>query len=170
MSSKLSLAPVRRNDDGAEASSPGISIEDAAYHTGHDFPGGVPALALRMGINANTLQCKLDPNIATHKLSLREAQDMMSFAGDDRILHALAAARGHVALALGAVSTGQTIGDVMRTVKEFGELLQAVNAAVADERVTLNEMRECERQFAEVMAAGNALMGTLREMMPRAPE
>ncbi|MGA0571696.1 phage regulatory CII family protein [Variovorax sp. VNK109] len=147
----------------------GISLEDAAYHTGHDFPGGVPALAQRMAMSPNTLQHKLDPRNTTHKLSLREAQEMQAITQDFRVLHAMAASNGFIALSLGHTASGTTISEVLAMVKEFGDVLTAVNAALEDGKVSLNEMRECERQSAELFAAVNSMLRTVRSLMPRQP-
>lgn len=46
-------------------------VSDAAYLIAHKHPGGVRVLAERMGVSANTLQNKLNPNNTTHHLTLR---------------------------------------------------------------------------------------------------
>lgn len=50
----------------------GIDVRDAAYHTAHQFPGGVPAMAQRLGVNENTLAHKVSLRKDTHHLSLVE--------------------------------------------------------------------------------------------------
>lgn len=69
---------------------------DAAYLTGHHYPGGVPALASRMGMDARVLSLRLNPNDAAHALSLDEAVVLMTLTGDHRILHAMANELGYV--------------------------------------------------------------------------
>jgi hypothetical protein len=65
-----------------------MNTKDAAYLTAHHYPGGIPALAVRMGMAARELSRKLNPN--TGSLSLDEATALMAFSGDHRILHAMA--------------------------------------------------------------------------------
>lgn len=72
-----------------------MNTKDAAYLTGHNHPGGVPALAARMGMDARELIRKLNPN-AIHGISLDEAEVLMALSGDHRILHAMAAGLGYV--------------------------------------------------------------------------
>lgn len=72
-----------------------MNTKDAAYMTGHEYPGGVPALAVRMGIDARELSRKLNPG-AAHGISLDEAEVLMALSGDHRILHAMAAELGYV--------------------------------------------------------------------------
>ena len=42
-------------DEAVPDTQGGMSVEDAIYHTVHSYPGGVTALAARMGVSPNTL-------------------------------------------------------------------------------------------------------------------
>lgn len=147
----------------------GLDVLDAAYHTAHDYPGGVPALAQRMAMSPNTLAHKVGLNCNTHHLSLREAQTMMDVTGDVRVLHALAGALGYTCISLHTGGSATTLETVMQMAKEFGDVLGSVNSAVADGRVSHNEMQECERQAAQLIAALNGVLVTVRGMMPKQP-
>lgn len=70
-----------------------MNARDAAYLTGHHYSGGVPALAVRMGMDAHALSRKLNPNTCT--LSLDDAVVMMVLSGDHRILYAMANELGY---------------------------------------------------------------------------
>jgi hypothetical protein len=148
---------------------PGLDVADAAYHTAHSFPGGVPALAQRMAMSQNTLAHKVSINNETHHLTLREAVAMQELSGDVRILHAMAGALGYTCVSLNVDGTHSTLEQVMHMAKEFGEVLGSVNSAVADGTVTPNEMQDCERQAAELTAALNGVLATVRSMMPKGP-
>lgn len=71
-----------------------MNTRDAAFLTGHHYPGGVPALAARMGMDARELSPKLNPN--TGNIGLDEAVVMMALSGDHRILHAMAGELGYL--------------------------------------------------------------------------
>lgn len=58
-----------------------MNTKDAAYLTVHNYLGGVPALAARMGTDANELCRKLNPGSA-HGISLDEAEVTMALSGD----------------------------------------------------------------------------------------
>ena len=148
----------------------GLDVMDAVYHTAHSYPGGVPALAQRMAVSENTLAHKVSINNTTHHLTLREAVTMQEMTGDARILQAMAGALGYVCVSLRSIQCGTTLEQVMHMAKEFGEVLASVNDAVADGRVTPNEMQDCERQAAELTASLNAVLGKVRSMMRAAPE
>jgi len=70
-----------------------MNTKDAAYLTGHHYPGGIPALAVRMGMDARELSRKLNPN--TGSLGLDEAIVLMVMSGDHRILYAMAGELGY---------------------------------------------------------------------------
>lgn len=148
----------------------GLDVMDAAYHLAHGYPGGVPALAQRMGKSPNVLNSKVSLNAdKTHHLTLREAVAMQEISGDARILQAMAGALGYACVSLHTDADHTTMEQVMHLAKEFGEVLVSVNTAVADGRVTPNEMQDCERQAAELCAALTGVLGVVRSMMPKTP-
>ena len=163
-----SIAAFNGNVDQAAATY-GLDVRDAAYHTAHSFPGGVPALAQRMGMSQNTLAHKVSLHNETHHLTLREAVTMQEVSQDKRIAQAMCAALGGVFIDLAADGKHTTMEQVMHMAKEFGDVLGSINGAVADGEVTPNEMQDCERQAAELMAALNAVLTQVRSMMPKAP-
>jgi hypothetical protein len=152
------------------AATVGMDVHDAAYHLAHAYPGGVPALAQRMGMSANTLQHKVSLTNSTHHLTLRECVAMQDISGDKRVVQAMCGALGGVFLDMGYDTRNTTMEQVMHMAKEFGDVLAAVNDAVADGRVTHNEMQDCERQAAELQAALNGVLSVVRSLMPKAPE
>ena len=172
MYASMQINRARRNGERRDriAIPLGMDPLDAAYHTAHDYPGGVPAVAQRMGVSANTLQHKVSLTNDTHHLTLRESVAMQEVTGDARILHAMAGALGYACVSLHNDGSLGTLEQVMHMAKEFGEVLGSVNNAVVDGVVTNNEMRDCERQAAELMAALNSVLATVRSMMPRAPQ
>lgn len=70
-----------------------MNTRDAAYLTGHHYPGGVAALAARMGTDTRELSRKLNPSAGN--LGLDEAIVLMVMSGDHRILHAMAEELGY---------------------------------------------------------------------------
>lgn len=145
----------------------GLDVMDAVYHTAHDFPGGVPALAQRMVMSHNTLAHKVSLTTTTHHLSLREAVTLQAVSGDVRILHAMADALGYRCINLQANHEVTTLSQVMAMVKDFGDMLGVVTDAVQDGTVSPNEMQDCERRAAELLAAVGATLAAVRAMMPK---
>lgn len=127
---------------------------DAAYHVAHDYPGGAYALAARMGKNPTSLCHELTAT-GSAKLGLLDAVKMSHLTGDFRILYAFAEACGHMAVPLPDVERVPD-KDVMRALAEssrdFADLCREVCDAMADGRVSDNELRRVEVARAALMA------------------
>ena len=138
---------------------------DAFYHLVHDYPGGAPALALRLGMNKFTLEKKADPDCATHRPAFDEVVKAEKLANDHRPLIAHAEALGYRCVKMGIgenVQLPDLLRDVLRFNKETGEALEAVHRALEDGRITENEIGEFEKQVADIMPASLALVERMR--------
>ena len=149
-------------------------VHDAAYHLAYATPGGVQALAARMGTNPNTLKHKLNPNNDTHHLTLREAMAMQVLSGRADILHAMAEELDHTCIpavpgdpdadpSVALVELTTAMADFMRAVSEpmrFGD-------AARGGAVSRNEMRRAEHMAqAAIDAVGQSLMALRARMRP----
>lgn len=137
-----------------------MNIQDAAYHTVHDYPGGASALAPRLGKSSTTLCHEVRPPVGSvAKLGLIDAQRMMAMSGDHRILHAMAAELGHFVVPLPALADSAGSADELaHLAREFGDVVGAVATAMADGKVTDNELKGLERQWGELVAAGQHML------------
>lgn len=72
-----------------------MNATDAALAVGLDYPGGIAALASRMGIPAGLLRKKLSPSHRDEHLTIEEAVHIQVLAGDHRILFAVAVELGY---------------------------------------------------------------------------
>lgn len=139
------------------------AVLDAAHHLVQAYPGGAEALGPRMGKNATTLRHEVN-RTGQAKLGLADAVSMSVLAPDLRILNAFAAECGCVVLPAPAALAGggAAMHRVAALAKEFGELVGEVTQAMADGRITANELAAIERNWAELQSAGQALVGHLR--------
>lgn len=62
-----------------------MSIKDVVYRVVHSYPGGVAAMAARMGKNPNTLQSKINPNLDTHHTTAEELEQIQMFSNSPEI-------------------------------------------------------------------------------------
>ena len=119
-----------------------MNIEDAAYHTVHDYPGGASALAPRMGMkSAAVLNSKVNPNTETHHLTLSEASKLMDITNDYRILQELNAKHGKIAIELPEIQDANgNVGCLMDLVlcigTSKGKLFSKFREVMADGRIT----------------------------------
>lgn len=151
----------------------GQDVLDAAYHLAHGYPGGISALALRMGVSDNTLTHKVNPNNTTHHLGLREAVAMQALTGNAAILHAMADALGYTcARATPDQSEGDPLDTTMRLQWAHADLVRATADAVraGDGRVTSNQLRRAEHDAQELIACVGHTLAMLRARMRARPE
>ncbi len=73
-----------------------MNVIDAALAVGLNYPGGVAALAPRIGLSIAALRAKLNPNDRREDITLAEAVSMQLLSGYHRVLFAMAAELGYV--------------------------------------------------------------------------
>lgn len=153
----------------------GQDIADTAYHLAHAYPGGVPALALRMGVSASTLKHKLNPANTTHHLTLRESMALQTLTGSAAILHAMAEELGYTCT---LAMTDTADGDPLRSVVELSSAVADFMRAVSDpldrgnaapDSISKNEMRRAQAMAEEAIAAINHTLAMLRARLRQPP-
>lgn len=141
------------------------SVLDAAYLTAHDYPGGIAALAVRIGAkNASVLSHKLNPNNQDNHLTVSDLMVIMVMTGDHRALHAACLSLGYMALPLPESTDDATADSITDTVKEFSEFLQSVTAALADKKITKTELRTVRKELSDLVSASSRLESILASM------
>lgn len=160
--------PGYGDESAADDTGTGMDVLDAAYLTAQRFPGGVPALAQRMGVSANTLQHKLNPNNDRHILGLQEALIIQTITGNASVLHAMASALGYTAQ---RAVPDQSGGDPLQAFWRFQQELGDFSAAAAEQlkpgaQVSRNAQRRLEYHANEVIAAINHLVATASALVP----
>ena len=164
------ISPSESNKYGneyAQIATSGLDVLDAAYHTAHSYPGGIPALAVRMMMSPNTLAHKVDPSKKTHLLGLKESIAIQAISRDKSILHSMASALGCLCIDMSSCDDKTVLQEVSEMVKDFGKTIMDMQEAVTDGSVTANEMHKCEADAFELMAAINGALGSIRSMMPK---
>jgi hypothetical protein len=144
-----------------------MNILDAAFHTAHDFPGGVPALALRMGASANVLNKKVNPAQDAHHLRFDEAVKIGQITQDFRILEAHALSLNTVVVRL---PDNLDHGDMalldgfMDIVTELGQFTAAFQSAYRDGNLTCEEINGLVREAADVQSRLAGFVLRLKDM------
>ena len=136
-------------------------LDIAIHQTAHDAPGGLDALARKMGLGAQVLRNKVCPTTDTHKLSLREALSMMDATNDDRILSVLADLRGYVLERKALPDAASIVQAVLSADAEHGDVSRAIHDALADGKLTEPEKAAISRQIREAQQTLDALNSTV---------
>lgn len=143
-----------------------MQLLDAAYHTVHDYPGGAPSLAPRLGKSPHTLNHEVTGS-GSAKLGLADAAKICNLTGDYRVLHAFAEACGHLCVPLPTLEQ-QVSGDVLMHLAasstDFAELCSEVCRSAADGRISDNELESVELARAELLAQLARLGESIRQL------
>ncbi len=129
-----------------------MNVQDAAYRTVHDYPGGSESLAPRLGMSAAVLRGKVNPNNDRNILSLHEASQIMGVSDDFQMLHALAATHGFGLHALESGDTADITTALLGASVAKGDLAGVISRALQDNLITQNELAEIGRACAALQA------------------
>lgn len=151
-----------------------INQHDVLYSVARAYPGGIEALAPRMGVTAPVLRNKLRPGIDTHYMSFEQVSLLLELVDEARVPNAKLPIRafcwrhGMVALdvtRIKAEPTGDTdlnraYGNVLN---ELGDISKKFGEALADGRVSHAEVDALELEFEQLVAAAMSFREMLHE-------
>lgn len=142
---------------------------DAISRACRHYPGGIPAIATRLGKSTSTLEKELRcaPGF---KLGAEDALAISAMCADLGTPHALDYANAVAEVVRAelnliphlADADADTVKDVSDVMRECADVVQAVVGADADRVVTANELREAESQASELIAAVQTTLSHLR--------
>lgn len=126
---------------------------DALYLTAHEYPGGVEALARRMGRSPAALRQALLRRYTTHKVQFEDFIRILDLTGDLRALHALCGRHGGIFLPVDTSGdTGDLVALLLEKDRRSGDLAAEVHAAIEDRRVSFNELCRVQSAIARLQA------------------
>lgn len=146
-----------------------INPHDALYIAARAYPGGVEALALRMGMASHVLYKKLRPAVDTHHVNYEEVSEIIEHletAGKqemaDLALQAFNWRHGRVTVRLpeASANAGELFAQVLQIMNAEGRLANEINKALANDDEI--DQRELEGIEFELQQSIEALVG-LRE-------
>jgi hypothetical protein len=141
-----------------------MDIIVAAQNVAEDYKGGARQLAIDIGKSPSTFDHQLHER-AQSQLGLRTAVKMTRRTGDLRILNVFAAEAGCMVIPLPqslAVDGNPAMQDLGQLAKEFSDVVKEVCATCNDDDVTANELQRVEREWGEVIVAGQKVLAALR--------
>jgi hypothetical protein len=119
-----------------------MNYKDAFHKTVHSAPGGVEALAVRMGYTTGLLRNKANPNSTTNVLTMDDASRVMEMTGDYAVLYALAEQHGFVLTRLDEQpSTDMAVLENVTSIwQRLGDVATEVHRTLEDGRVETHEV------------------------------
>lgn len=144
-----------------------MNPKDAFHQTVHGYPGGVEALAVRIGMTAAVLRNKANPNHGYNKPSLDDVDQVMGITGDHRVLHALAGNHGYVCVRMedDVAPSDMAVLEIMtKCWSTNGDFGAAVNRALEDGRITQREIEQIRDAVIRMDQAAHQLVARLEGM------
>lgn len=143
------------------------SQHDCLYTAARSYPGGIEALAQRLGMSASVLYKKLSPGVSSHYPSFEEATVIMDLCNSVHVPDALSALEAQ-AFRLGKICIDIPTTDggdidveeiqrlVFKAVAQLGDAVAASTDALVDGHLTEQEMRTIEPKLRALVqtAAG----------------
>lgn len=139
-----------------------INQHDARYNLARAYPGGIEALAARMQMSSPVMRNKLAPGIHSHHINDEEDSLIIEYSVEARVpdpYRALIAKNfrhGLIAFPMPSIDhmSDQDLTQLLcRVMKEVGEVMASASAALADGRITSQELDDLEKEIQEAMAA-----------------
>jgi len=137
-----------------------MNQHDALYKIARAYPGGLEALASKMGVSVNVLRNKLAPGIESHYPSFEELSVIVEHCHEAGVkdahlpLHALLSRHGMAAFAIpepDQVSKDDLSQTVCRVMSRVGDVAEAVSTALLDGVITDAEADLIEREFQSAL-------------------
>lgn len=134
---------------------------DAIHHAAQHAPGGIAALAVRIGKSVHTLRHELR-GAPGHKLGLMDAVLMAQMLGSHRLAVAVADEAGGMFVPLAFDASGEPIADIADAMRELSELAGALGESYRDGKISANELASIEAQASDVMAVVHRIVAAAK--------
>lgn len=149
-----------------------MNILDATRLQVRSYPGGLDAIAPRLNKAPSTLEKEMI-GASGYKLGAQDAADISSFCAQlqtaDALLYPTAVcALSHVILfplpVLPSLPVSECMLAVARASNEAHELITEACAALADNKVSDNELKKVDRAIAELVASAQTMRRAFAEL------
>ncbi len=151
---------------------------DALYRACQGYPGGIEALAARLGRSPATMYNKLRHQVDTHRVGYdKELSELLFCLAEAKVegwadtIHAFAWRHGHVAVPVPALATSsdEQAALICRVVKETADAVGAFGTALEnDHQIDSKEFEVIDRETEEAIAALVALRNRAKAMRDEA--
>lgn len=145
-----------------------MDLFDIIHEEAHSYPGGVEALARRMGKNPGTLRKKLLPNEDSHDLTVKELRQIVAFRNTDRVAQGFAADRGLMCVSMPdfeALSDKEILDLFLDLQAQQGEWANEIRKAMQNGEIDWDELAKIRKEYNEFITAAAEVMNRLQSFM-----
>lgn len=149
--------------------------DGALYNLARQYPGGLPAMALRLGREVSTFKKQVSPSVFSHHISAADFSRVVELCAEARMpgayqpLHALCFGLGHVAVQLPdcGEDAQELFQQVLLMLREEGELAKSIQGALDEHgaggrRITKRELAGIDERIARSISALMAVREQVR--------
>jgi hypothetical protein len=140
------------------------TLKDVVHQVVHDSPIPPRQLAEELGMSYSMLMNAANPDLEEFKLPARQLIPLAKLTGDCRHVDYIEHALGRVAFELPKPSSSSmevVQVQLMRTIKEFGDLASTSADALSDGKLTIKEAKAIEVEAFEMIKATMMFLGTI---------
>lgn len=144
-----------------------MTPKDALHMTVMSYPGGAEALASRLGMNAQILRNKINPNSTSHHPSLHDVEQIMHMTENPAVLHSLAKGIGYTCtkiMAEGEANDMAVLEHIAIIWKTNGHVGNEVHCALEDGRISQQELSRIKDAVHRTTTAMHDLIKRLEGM------
>lgn len=142
-----------------------MDVLDSVRRAVRHYPGGLEAVASRLGKSPSTLEKELRA-APQYKLGAVDAAEIAAMCSELGTAHALdypTRLAEHVGATLlplphGLQHDAVTAAAVAELMRELADVVSAVAAADADDEISVNELKIIQRRWADLVGSGQHLM------------
>lgn len=145
-----------------------MDLHDVIHEVAHSYPGGVEALAHRMGKNPGTLRKKLLITQESHELTVKELRTIVDYTDTDRIAQAFAADRGLMCISMPdyeSLSDKEILDLFLDLQAQQGKWARAISKAMENGEIDWDEFAVIQDEYNKFVVAGAEVMNRLRSFM-----
>jgi hypothetical protein len=167
-----SMAASRSGFDSGKRRPPDMNVLDSLRLMVREYPGGIAAVALRLGKSPSTLEKELRAD-AGYKFGVLDACAVTEMCHEMRVPSASAYVTAAAASCCATVaiepppaapSDRELVAQTGKLLREVGDVVSAVIQAGGDGRVSLNELRAVEKEGREALLALQCLVAAIERL------
>lgn len=143
------------------------SLEQAVHFAAKNYVDGIDGIARAYGFNATTFQHKLNP-VNPGSPNLKEFEAVLRATGSNVVLDAIGRITNCMFIPLNQfdhIGDMAVLDTVTQLVQRVGQMTGDLQKALADKKVTKRELRQLENDFAQIAAAGYAVVERAKQFM-----
>lgn len=144
----------------------GLTLKDVLHRLVHENEMTPRQQAEEIGVSYSMLTNAANPDLDDFKFAARHIIPLTKVTKDYRLLDFMEASCGRVAFSLPEIP--DKIGDLQEmtavTVKEFGDVLTAMSAALADGEIGYMEIKRIELEILEQVRASLGLLEAAKKV------